>query len=55
MVYVGTALYFWFVMKPDIAVMWSESIVTTIFLVIYGLNDLLFGLMFFYAWLQYRK
>jgi hypothetical protein len=29
--------------------------VTTIFLVIYGLNDLLFGLMFFYAWLQYRK
>jgi len=24
-------------------------------LVIYGINDLLFGLMFFYAWLQYRK
>ena len=25
MVYVGTALYFWFVMKPDIMLMWNES------------------------------
>lgn len=55
MIYVGTALYFWFVMKPDIMVMWNESIATTIFMVVYGINDLLFALMFFYAWLQYRK
>ena len=55
MVYVGTAVYFWFVMKPDFMMMWEESVLTTLFLIIYGLNDLLFGLMFFYAWLQYRK
>lgn len=55
MVYVGTAVYFWFVMKPDLMMLWNESIVTAIFFVIYGINDLLFGLMFLYAWLQYRK
>lgn len=55
MVYVGTAVYFWFVMKPDFMLMWEESMVTALFLVIYGINDLLFGLMFLYAWLQYRK
>jgi hypothetical protein len=55
MVYVGTAVYFWFVMKPDIMLMWNESVLTTIFMVVYGINDLLFGLMFLYAWLQYKK
>lgn len=55
MVYVGTAIYFWFVMKPDFMVMWEESVLTTLFFIIYGINDLVFGLMFFYAWLQYRK
>lgn len=55
MVYVGTAAYFWFVMKPDFMLMWEESMVTALFFVIYGINDLIFGLMFFYAWLQYRK
>ena len=55
MVYVGTAIYFWFVMKPDFMMMWEESVLTTLFFIIYGINDLIFGLMFFYAWLQYRK
>jgi hypothetical protein len=55
MIYVGTAVYFWLVMKPDFMLMWEESIVTALFFVIYGINDLIFGLMFFYAWLQYRK
>ncbi len=55
MVYVGTAVYFWFVMKPDFMMMWEESVLTTLFFIIYGINDLVFGLMFFYAWLQYRK
>lgn len=55
MVYVGTAVYFWFVMKPNLMLMWEESMLTALFFVIYGINDLLFGLMFFYAWLQYRK
>lgn len=55
MVYVGTAVYFWFVMKPDLMLMWEESMLTALFFVIYGINDLLFGLMFFYAWLQHRK
>jgi hypothetical protein len=55
MVYVGTALYFWFVMKPDFMAMWNESVLTTLFYIIYGINDLLFGMLFFYAWLQYRK
>lgn len=55
MIYVGTAVYFWLVMKPDFMLMWEESIVTALFFVIYGINDLLFGLMFFYAWLQYKK
>lgn len=55
MVYVATAAYFWFVMKPDFMLMWEESMVTALFFVIYGINDLIFGLMFLYAWLQYRK
>lgn len=55
MVYVGTAVYFWFVMKPDVMLMWEESVLTTLFFIIYGINDLVFGLMFFFAWLQYRK
>lgn len=55
MVYVGTAVYFWFVMKPDVMLMWEESVLTTLFFIIYGINDLVFGLMFLYAWLQYRK
>lgn len=55
MVYVGTAVYFWLVMKPDFMLMWEESVLTTLFFIVYGINDLVFGLMFFYAWLQYRK
>jgi hypothetical protein len=42
-------------MKPDFMAMWNESVLTTLFYIIYGINDLLFGMLFFYAWLQYRK
>ena len=55
MVYTGTAVYFWLVMKPDFMMMWNENIMTSLFYIIYGLNDLFFGLFFLYAWLQYRK
>ena len=58
MVYVGTAVYFWGFMHTDplatIESMWQVSKLTTIFYLTYGLNDLLFGLMFFYAWRQYK-
>lgn len=55
MIFAGTAVYFWFVMKPDFMMMWEESIATTLFFIIYGINDLIFGFMFFYAWITYRK
>lgn len=54
MVYVASAVYFWLVMQPDITLIAEESVMAAAFFVIYGLNDLLFGLMFFYAWRQSR-
>ena len=55
MVYVGTALYFWFVMKTDFMTLWNEGIFNALLWAGYGLIDLSFGLLFLYTWLQNRK